>query len=164
MSMLHRIPRGFPTYQLWPVFDLAICEHNLHGMLLLLAFPPAGLQAGLQHAQSADSSQEPQLPASGLQLQPEASQDPDHQGEEEVPVWQCIPFVPRDSEADQAGGGCKCPVQAGQCRCFPAGRWPAVHLLPCGTADRHVQIQVQADEADQDVQGELHTPMMFRQS
>lgn len=40
----------------------------------------AGLSARLQHAQSAHPPQEPQLPASGLQLQPEARQDPDHKG------------------------------------------------------------------------------------
>lgn len=33
-----------------------------------------------------------------------------------------------------------------------AGRWSTVHLCPCGTADRHVPLQVQAHEADTHVQ------------
>jgi hypothetical protein len=68
-----------------------------------------GLPAGVQHAESADSPQEPQLPASGLQLQPEACQNADHQGAKEVALRECVSPVPRDSAADKAGGGCQCP-------------------------------------------------------
>ena len=39
-----------------------------------------GVPPGLQHAEPADSPQEPQLPAPGLQLQPQAHQDAYHQG------------------------------------------------------------------------------------
>lgn len=37
--------------------------------------------------------------------------------------------------------------------CVSVGRWLAVHLCPCGSADRNVPIQVQTDEADSYVQG-----------
>ena len=37
--------------------------------------------------------------------------------------------------------------------CVSAVRRTAVHLCPCGSADRHVPLQVQADEADPYVQG-----------
>ena len=40
-------PVVFSKRQLLHVFDLANCEHNLGGMLLLLTSPYAGLQAGL---------------------------------------------------------------------------------------------------------------------
>ena len=35
---------------------------------------------------------------------------------------------------------------------FTVGRWTAVCICPCWPADRNVQIQVQADETDQNVQ------------
>ena len=38
------------------------------------------MSSGLQHAQSAHPSQEPELPSPGLQLQPQACQNPHHQG------------------------------------------------------------------------------------
>jgi len=39
------------------------------------------------------------------------------------------------------------------CCCVSVGRWLEVHLCPCRSADRDVQIQVQTDEADSYVQG-----------
>lgn len=36
---------------------------------------------------------------------------------------------------------------------FVVGRWTAVYLRTCWSADWHVSVQVQVDEADQDVQG-----------
>ena len=58
---------------------------------------PSGVQAGLQHAQPAHTPQEPQLPASRLQLQPEAGQDAHHQGK---PPPSSRPAL-RDSPVDQ---------------------------------------------------------------
>lgn len=39
---------------------------------------PAGVSPGLQHAELADPQKEPELPSLGLQLQPEACEDPHH--------------------------------------------------------------------------------------
>jgi len=58
-----------------------------HFFLRALKFPPfptLGLAA----------SQEPELPASGLQLQLEASEDTNDEGAQEVTIRQCLPSLP----------------------------------------------------------------------
>mmetsp|Transcript_19442 Transcript_19442/g.63360 ORF Transcript_19442/g.63360 Transcript_19442/m.63360 type:complete len:256 (+) Transcript_19442:1842-2609(+) len=111
------------------------------------------MPAGLQHAQPAHPSEERQLPASRLQLQPEAGQDAHHQGAQKVALRQRLPPLPRDPAADEAGGRLARAVPAGQHRRLPAGRRPAVHLRPRGPAHRHVPVQVPADASDPHVQG-----------
>jgi hypothetical protein len=44
-------------------------------------------------------------------------------------------------------------AQCLMCSCVAAGRWIAVYICPCGPADRHVSVQIQADAADPYVQG-----------
>ena len=43
----------------------------------------AGLQTGVQHVEPPDPQKELKLSSLGLQLQPEAGEDPHHQGEKE---------------------------------------------------------------------------------
>ena len=74
-------------------------------------------------------------------------------GKKEVSFRQCFPFVPRGVATDQVGDRQPCAVSPGQRGCLSAVRWPAVHLCPCWSADGHVPLQVQADEADSHVQG-----------
>lgn len=64
-----------------------------------------------------------------------------------------VPSLPRDPASDEADSGLARAVQAEQRGLVPARRRPAVHIRPRRPAHRHVQIQVQADEADTDVQG-----------
>ena len=60
------------------------------------------MQAGVQHAQSPHTQEEPQLSPSGLQFQSETSVDFDNQEEEKVQVWKRFQSVPRDSSSNQA--------------------------------------------------------------
>ncbi len=53
----------------------------------------ASLQAGLQHAQPPHSPEEPQLSPLGLQLQLEASENPNHQREKEEQIWKRLPSL-----------------------------------------------------------------------
>ena len=61
--------------------------------------------------------------------------------------------MPGGATSHQVGSGLPCAVPTGQCGCFPAIRWSAVHVCSCGAVDGHVQIQVQVDAADPNVQG-----------
>ena len=74
----------------------------------------SGVQTGLQHVELADPPQEPELPASGLQLQLEAGEDTDHQGEEEVALRKRLPLVSRDPATHQTHRRCSRPIQTRQ--------------------------------------------------
>lgn len=64
-----------------------------------------------------------------------------------------FPSLPRDPTPDEADSRLSRPVPFEQRGLVPTGRRAAVHLRSRGTADRDVPLQVQADEADPDVQG-----------
>jgi len=47
-----------------------------------------------------------------------ASENPDHEGEKEVPFRSRLPSLPRNSPSDEAGGRCSCPISSEQCGCL----------------------------------------------
>nr|CAH7714038.1 unnamed protein product [Callosobruchus chinensis] len=102
------------------------------------------VEAGLQ--------KESELSAFGLQLQPEASENFDHEGEEEVSFRKRFPSMQRNPASHQADHRFACSIPIEQRGCIPASGWLAVHFRSRWTTDRHVQIQVQVDETDQNVQ------------
>ncbi len=104
-----------------------VCSSKCQIYLSLCRAARAGLPAGLQHAEPAHPPQEPELPAPGLQLQPEAGEDADDQGAQEEPLRQRVPPVPRDPAPDQAGrgrqrAGGRPPVPASTCSHVSAAR------------------------------------------
>ena len=84
----------------------------LLGLRVVVFF--SGVQTGLQHVELADPPQEPELPASGLQLQLEAGEDSDNQGEEEVALRKRLPLVSRDPATHQTHRRCSRPIQTRQ--------------------------------------------------
>ena len=111
------------------------------------------MQARVQYAQLADSPEKPELPALGLQLQPEAGEDVDHEGAKKKPLRKRVSLVSRDSATHQARGGFQRAVPSRERGRVPARGRAAVRVLARRPADWDVPVQVPADAPDPDVQG-----------
>lgn len=69
----------------------------------------------------------------------------------ETSVFSSFPFMQRNFKIDKTDHRFARTISSEQRRRLPIGRRSTVYIRTCRSTYRHVQIQIQADETDQDV-------------